>query len=342
MSQRKNSLFAGTLVILSAVLAMAASSNNTRTAKSARQASVAKHYQVVHGWPVLPENTILDEVSAVAVDAHDNVFVLQRGGRKWPDSEVLDETPIPVPTIFVFDGRTGRLLTKWGENVLALPHSITVDSKDNIWIADIALNQVFKFSHDGKLLLKLGERAVAGDDAAHFNRPSDIAVQPDGSFYVSDGYRNNRILKFAPDGKFLFQWGAKGKGPGQLDLPHAIAFASGRVYVIDRSNRRIQVFDDMGNYLMEWKGPPFIGVQDIKIGRDGTAFVAQSGSSKLPDASGVLVMRLDGSVIERIGRYGNYDGQFLDIHWVAISKSGAVYTVDFEGRRVQKFVPAKN
>ncbi len=346
MSPRKNIDFAGTLVILSGALGIAALSLNAQTAKPARQTSVAKQsvarYHVVHGWPVLPENTILDEVSAVAVDSHDNVLVLQRGGRKWPDSEVLDETPIPVPTIFVFDGRTGRLQNKLGENVLALPHSITVDSKDNIWVADIALNQVFKFSHDGKLLLKLGERAVAGDDAAHFNRPSDIAVQPDGSFYVSDGYRNNRILKFAPDGKFLFQWGTKGKGPGQLDLPHAIAFASGRVYVVDRSNKRIQVFDDKGNYLMEWKGPPFVGAQDIKIGRDGTAFIAQSGSSKLPDASGVLVMRLDGSLIERIGRYGNYDGQFLDIHWVAISKSGAVYTVDFEGRRVQKFVPAKN
>ena len=148
----------------------------------------------------------------------------------------------------------------------------------------MALHQVFKFSHDGKLLLKLGERGVAGDDPAHFNRPSDVAVAPDGSFYVSDGYRNNRIMKFAPDGKFLFQWGTKGKGPGQLDLPHAIAFASGRVYVVDRGNKRIQVFDEKGLYLAEWKGPPFVGPQDIKIGRNGTAFVAQSGSDKLPAA----------------------------------------------------------
>src|ERR1051326_9221201 len=134
------------------------------------------HYEVVHGWPVLPENSILDEVSAVAVDSHDNVLVLQRGGRKWPDNGPFDQTPIPVPTIFLFDGRSGRLLNKCGENALALPHSITVDAQDNIWIADVALNQVFKFSHDCKLLLKLGERGVAGDDATHFNQPSDIAV----------------------------------------------------------------------------------------------------------------------------------------------------------------------
>src|ERR1051326_3194724 len=134
------------------------------------------HYEVVHGWPVLPENTILDEVSAVAVDSHDDVLVLQRGGRKWPDSGPLDESPIPNPTVFVFDGRTGRLLKKWGETVLALAHSITVYSKDNVWIADVALHQVFKFSQEGELLLQLGERAVAGDDIAHFNRPSDGAV----------------------------------------------------------------------------------------------------------------------------------------------------------------------
>ena len=346
MSLLENTALIRTFVVISILVGITSLNSGAQTTRPSRRVPATKsqvaHYQVVHGWPVLPDNNILDEVSAVAVDSLENVFVLQRGGRKWPDSEVLDETPIPVPTIFVFDGRTGRLLTKWGENILALPHSITVDGQDNVWVADVALNQVFKFSHDGKLLLKIGERAVAGDDAAHFNRPSDVAVSPDGSFYVSDGYRNNRIMKFAPDGKFLFQWGMKGNGIGKLDLPHAIALAAGRVYVVDRGNKRIQVFNEKGVYLAEWKGPPFVGPQDIKIGRDGTAFVAQTGSSKPPDVTGVLVMRLDGSVIERIGRYGNYDGQFLDLHWVAIARSGAVYTADFEGKRVQKFVRAGN
>ena len=185
------------------------------------------HYHVVHGWPVLPDNTILDEVSAVAVDSHDDVFVLQRVGRKWPETGPMDQTPISVPTIFVFDGRSGRLLNKWGENILALPHSITIDSNDNVWITDVALNQVFKFSHDGKLLLKLGEAGVAGDDATHFNRPSDVAVSPDGSFYVSDGYENSRIVKFSADSKFLFQWGSKGKDAGQFDLPTLLPSIAG-------------------------------------------------------------------------------------------------------------------
>lgn len=300
------------------------------------------HYSVVHGWPILPENSMLDEVSAVGVDSDGNAFVLTRGGRTWPESDVLDTSPIAGPTVFVFDGRTGRALRKWGENVFALPHSLTVDAQNNVWIADVALNQVFKFSHDGKLLLTVGERGVAGDDSRHFNRPTDIAVLPDGSFYVSDGYLNYRVIKFAANGTFLFQWGTQGNGPGQFDLPHGIALDSaGRVYVIDRQNARVQVFDNKGNYLAQWKGPPFVSPQSIRIGRDGTAFVAESGSDKLPDVSGLLVLRSDGSLIERVGRYGNYDGQFQSIHGVAVGTSRALYTADFTGKRVQKFVPSK-
>jgi DNA-binding beta-propeller fold protein YncE len=189
---------------------------------------------------------------------------LNRGAQTSRLSRKIHATKPPVAHYHVVHG--------WPilpENILALPHSITVDGKDNVWVADVALNQVFKFSHDGKLLLKLGERAVSGDDHAHFNRPSDVAVAPDGSFYVSDGYRNNRIMKFAPDGKFLFQWGTKGNGPGKLDLPHAIAFATGRVYVVDRGNKRIQVFDEEGIYLAEWKGPLLLDRRTSKL--DATA-----------------------------------------------------------------------
>jgi len=256
----------------------------------------------------VPENTILDEVSAVAVDSRDNVLVLQRGGRKWPDDDKFDVTPIPVATIFVFDGHDGRLLKKWGENVLALPHSITVDSSDNVWIADVALHQVFEFSRDGKLLMQIGERGVAGVDTKHFNEPSDVAIASDGSIFVSDGYGNNRILKFAPDGKFLLQWGTKGKEQGQFDLPHGLTVDGDRVYVVDRRNRRIQIFDLQGRFVGEWKGPPFDAIQEIEIGHEHLAYVVQMGPESLPDTTGVLVLRPDGTLIERIGKYGNYDG----------------------------------
>ncbi len=114
------------------------------------------------GGRLLPENSIPDEVSAVAVNARGDVLVLPRGGRKWPESNVLDQTPIPVPTIFVFDAPTGRLLTKWGEKLFALSHSLRVDHENNVWVTDVALHQVYKFSRDGKLLLTLGDRGIAG------------------------------------------------------------------------------------------------------------------------------------------------------------------------------------
>ncbi|HEY6243359.1 MAG TPA: peptidyl-alpha-hydroxyglycine alpha-amidating lyase family protein [Pyrinomonadaceae bacterium] len=298
-------------------------------------------YHVVHGWPVLPENSVLDEVSAVAVNSSGNVLVLQRGGRKWPESDVLDQTPIGVPTVFVFDGSTGRLLRKWGANLFALPHSVTVDRQDNVWITDVALNQVFKFSHDGRLVLTVGERGIAGQDHSHFNRPTDVAVASDGSFYVSDGYGNSRVIKFDSGGKFLNEWGKKGREAGQFDLPHGIALdRSGRVFVVDRGNARIQVFDGKGNYLAQWNGP-FVSPQDIAIANDGTTFVVDIGDDKLPDRSGLLLMRQDGSLAARFGRYGNYDGQFLVAHGVAVGQTGEVYVADFSGRRVQKFARNK-
>jgi DNA-binding beta-propeller fold protein YncE len=296
------------------------------------------NYHVVHGWPVLPENVMFDEVSAVAVDASGGVLVLQRGGRQWPDSDVLDQTLIAMPTVFVFDGQTGVLRKAWGKDSFALPHSVTVDSRDNVWITDVALNQVFKFSRDGSLLLTLGERGVAGDDERHFNRPTDVAVAPDGSFFVSDGYGNSRVMKFAPDGAFLSQWGSKGKGSGQFDLPHGIALdASGRVFVVDRQNGRVQVFDGKGTYLTTLK-QTFVNPQDIAIASDGTAFVTDIGEEKLPDRSGVYVFRPDGSSAGRIGRFGNYDGQFIVAHGVAVGKNGEAYVADFTGKRAQKFV----
>jgi DNA-binding beta-propeller fold protein YncE len=301
------------------------------------------NYAVVHGWPELPSGAVFDEVSSVAVDAQSNVLVLARDGREWPDSDILDQTPIANPTVLVLDGRTGRPVRRWGEKQFALPHSVTVDPDNNVWVTDVALHQVFKFSPDGKLLLTLGERGVAGTDRSHFNRPTDVAVARDGSFYISDGYGNSRILMFGADAQFRLQWGKKGTGPGEFDLPHGIAVDdAGRVLVVDRENARIQVFDRNGNYQTQWKGAPFTNPQDIAVGSGGVTFVTDLYfNNRPPDRSGIIVMRLDGTLLGRFGRYGNYDGQFLVAHGVAVGKGGEVYVADFTGRRVQKFLPER-
>lgn len=297
-------------------------------------------YQVVHGWPVLPESEMLGIVSAVAVDSHNHVFVFDRRERVWPRSDTLDTTPIEGATVRVFDGRTGIRLKEWGARTFALPHSITIDASDNVWLSDVALHQVYKYSHDGILLLTVGERGVPGDDSAHFNRPSGVVAAPDGSFYVSDGYGNNRVMAFAPDGRFLFQWGGKGQGPGQFDLPHGIARDdAGLLYVSDRSNGRVQVFDARGHYLREWKSRALASPNNVAITRDGTALVVDDGGKDIiPDRSGIVVLAPDGSFLERFGRYGNYDGQFVGVHSVAVGPDGAVYVADADGRRVQKFI----
>ena len=298
-------------------------------------------YHVVHGWPVLPEGRVLGSVAGCAVDSHDNVFVFHRNERTWPHSEELSTVPIALPTVTLFDGRTGQVLAEWGENRFAMPHGLSVDRKDNVWVTDVALQQVFEFSHDGKLLLSVGERGVAGNDSVHFNRPTEVAVATDNTFLVSDGYRNTRVMKFSPTGTFLFQWGTKGKGPGQFDLPHSVTLDQmGRVYVSDRSNGRVQIFESNGKYIGEWKSKDIGRPYDVAIGPDGKAFIADGGDQPPapPDRSSAGVVLTEGSVEERFGRWGNYDGQFQMAHCITVATDGSVYVGDITGGRIQKFV----
>ena len=306
------------------------------------QPQPSRGYHVVHGSPVLPQGRDLGAVSGIGLDSHNNVIVFHRNERTWPASDELVTTPIALPTITIFDGRTGEVLTEWGANQFAMPHGLTVDDKDNVWVTDVALQQVYKFSHNGQLLMTLGERGVAGTDAAHFNRVTDVAVAPDGSFFVSDGYRNSRVMKFSPTGTFLMQWGTKGSGPGQFEVPHAIAVdQKGKVYVADRQNDRVQIFDGNGRYLGEWKSTDIGRPYGLRLASDGTAYIADGGEqpSVPPDRSGVAVVSREGKQITRFGRWGNYDGQFEMAHAIAVASDGSVYVADIRGKRVQKFTP---
>ena len=299
----------------------------------------ADAYQVVHGWPILPEGYVLGQVSGVAVDSHNHVFVFHRGSRPWTDSQ--DIKPIAQPAILCYDGDSGKQIAAWGQNRFLLPHGMRVDAQDNIWVTDVALHQVFKFSHDGKLLMTLGTERTPGLDGTHFNKPTDVAFGPEGTIYVSDGYVNSRVARFASDGKFLGDWGHKGANPGEFDLPHGITIDSqGRVYVADRSNARIQVFDRDGKFLYAWKsfelGRPFA----LTVGPDGYLYVVDGGDQnpEPPDHGAILRLDLTGKILDRWSRHGNYDGQLYIGHDVAVGKDGAVYVGDIEGRRIQKFV----
>src|SRR5690606_8719979 len=193
-------------------------------------------------WPQHPPGHGLGEATGVAIDSHGHVFVFHRAHR------VFDHPPppglIPEDTVVMFDADSGRQLAAWGSNQFSMPHGLDVDVHGNVWVTDVGLHQVLQFSHDGELLRSFGVAGQPGDDAEHFNLPTDVVVLPNGSFYVTDGYANSRVVRCSPAGEHLDAWGRHGPGPGELDLPHGIAWdGDTTLYVADRGNRRIQAFD---------------------------------------------------------------------------------------------------
>lgn len=296
-------------------------------------------YVAVHNWPALPEGTTLGLCAGVGIDSHDNVFVFHRNGRLWRTPFPKD--PIPEPTVSVIDGKTGRLLTSWGAGEFVMPHGLTLDHEDNVWLTDVGRHQVFKFTPDGTLLLALGERGKPGADRGHFNLPTDVAVLADGSFYVSDGYRNARVVKFDAAGRCQFEWGGKGTDPGKFDLPHGIAVDhGGRVFVCDRGNSRLQVFDPHGKFLAEWKGPAIGRPYGVSVASDGHVFVIDGGdqSAHQPPRSKAVELDAAGNVVDTFGSFGMEPGQFRLGHDIAVARDGSIYVAEGQGRRVQKFI----
>ena len=299
--------------------------------------------RVVEGWPRLPEGHVLGLCAGVGVDAQNRVFVFHRSGRKW--SNPFPKEPIKEPTVSIFDGVTGKLLATWGENRFIMPHGLTIDSGGHVWLTDAGLHQVFQCTPEGEVLHTLGEAGVPGADAKHFNLPTDVAVLADGSFYVSDGYKNTRVVKFSANGEFEFQWGSKGRGEGEFNLPHGIAIDSqGRVIVCDRENERLQLFDASGGFITAWKGPQLGKPYGIATAPDGHVFIIDGGSPSVrPEQRGKAV-ELDarGTVIDTFGSFGRAPGQFQLGHDIAIGPDGAVYIAEGTGARVQKFVRQKH
>lgn len=196
-------------------------------------------YRVVEDWAKLPDGWELMDVGAVGVDSKDRVYVFNRG-----------EHPM-----IVFD-RDGNFIKSWGEGVFKRAHGLHIDRDDNLYCTDDGDHTVRKCTPDGKVLLTLG---VAGRPAPFmsrepFHRCTHTALSPKGEIYVSDGYGNSCVHKYSPDGKLLQTWGETGTGPGQFNLVHNIVTDDdGWVYVADRENHRVQVFDGNGKYETEWR-----------------------------------------------------------------------------------------
>ncbi len=299
--------------------------------------SLTPPYRVVHGWPILPEGYVLGQVCGVGVDSHEHVFVFHRADHAGDKQGALIESPV----VMCFDGATGQLLDSWGAGAFRMPHGLRVDDRDNIWLTDLEHHQVFKCSHDGTVRMSVGVAGVPGWDHLHFNKPTDVAVARDGSFYVSDGYGNRRIAKFSPQGEFQLEWGRAGDKPGEFNEVHNLVLdREGRVYVADRVNRCIQVFTGEGKFLAEWKSEALGCPWALAFGPDGFLYMVDGGDQtpQLPGRARLMRLDLEGKILEQWSSFGNYDGQLYYGHDVAVGKNGDVYVGDVNhGMRVQKF-----
>jgi len=234
----------------------------------------AHRYVVEPAWARLPDGSPFGIVVGVAVDGADCVYVYARG-------------PRPV-TVFAPDG---SFVGSWGEDLIWDAHGIHIGPDDAVYLTDRDAHEVLKYRRDGSLLMRLGTRGVAAMEAP-FNHPTAVAVAPNGDIYVTDGYANSRVHRFDAAGRQLTSWGTPGSGPGQFRVPHGIWVSrSERVYVCDRDNFRVQVFDLDGRFLESWDD--FFRPTSVFVDADGTVIITDLSSRlSLLDEEGRLLTRI--------------------------------------------------
>ena len=276
-------------------------------------------------WGNLPDTWSYKEATALALDSHDNVHVFNRGMH---------------PMIVL--NSDGDVLRTWGEGVFSNAHGVAIGPDDSVYCVDNGDHTVRKFSPEGKLLMTIG---VPGEPAPPlsgdpFSQPTHVAVDKrNGDLFVSDGYYNARVHKYSPDGRHLFSWGESGTDEGQFNLPHNIATdQDGWVYVADRENQRIQIFDSNGRYETQW---------GLNLSRPGCVFVDQSGGEKLAYVGEffggfstyetgmrigprISVLDSQGKILVRLGEhsFGDEPGRFYSPHAIAVDSRGDIYVAE--------------
>ncbi|MGE0824336.1 MAG: peptidyl-alpha-hydroxyglycine alpha-amidating lyase family protein [Candidatus Binatia bacterium] len=275
-------------------------------------------YEVVERWGTLPTGWTFGAVSAIAVDSQDRVYAFQRKD----------------PPVLVFD-REGNFLQAWGSQAIRDPHGIYIGRDDIVYLTDRDDHVALKFTLDGRPLSVLGERGKHSDTgceedgalvpraAGPFNKPTEMVVAPSGDLYVTDGYRNSRVHRFSPDGRLIESWGTPGKSaPAEFHLPHSLWIdGQGTIYVCDRENNRIQVFDASGQYRAQWTDIH----RPTDIYMDGSNIVYVSDLKPT-----VTVMNTQGHVIAR------WDSPMGHGLWV--DSRGDIYLADVLGKSITKYL----
>jgi peptidylamidoglycolate lyase len=259
-------------------------------------ADTSSPYDLVSGWlkPVAKER-IIHPVTVFAESENRVLIGIDRMGPVTGPGqhEKRRELDLKVPSakvdhqVFVVD-QEGKIVEDWSKwaHRFGKVNKITMnpyDSDKHIWIIDGATQQAMEFSHDGKdLVFTVGEKGVAGSDDKHFDGPADVCWLPDGTFFVADGFGNNRIVKFDKNGRYLKEWGRKGSAPGEFNHPQSIAVDARRhVWVADRGNSRIQIFDENGKFLDQWKD--FKEPQKVEITQDDAVWVWDAATERFAD-----------------------------------------------------------
>jgi len=261
--------------------------------------------------------------ASVAFDARGHLFVLTRG-------------PQPV---FEFDDN-GKFIRTFGERLFTRSHGLRIDRDGSLWTTDVGAHVVMKMNPQGQVLLTLGTKGEAGDwneaTGSHkLNQPNDVAIGSNGDIFVAQGHTpgprgDARVLKFDRNGRFVKSWGGKGKAPGQFDVAHSIAIdAKGLLWVTDRENQRIQIFDADGTFVRELK---YAGLPcAVDIGRQYIYMV--NGF-----AGQILQMDLNGQVLAATGKAGTGPGEFGEAHFIAVSPKGELFVADSVNSALLKFV----
>lgn len=330
-------------------------------------------YRLVAGWPTLPQHMNgghWGEVIRVHVDHKGTIWVFHRCFNVVPAGQATCIGRGPAnPPILQFDP-SGRLLKSFGAGLFAYNHGFTVDGNGNLWVTDVndqetilgmpARNaagtimgqEVLKLSPDGKVLMMLGKEGVAGTGPDGFDRPTSVAVAPNGDVFVSDGHAPNRsgagrVVKFSKDGHFIKAWGRKGSAPGEFDEPHDLFVGGSRgwVYVADRKNNRIQVFDQAGTFIAAWKqfGQP----SSVFVGKDDTLYVGASfpdPGAKKGELRGITIGNaIDGSLKAFIPDPADLDtvAAGTSASGIAADSMGSVFAADVGAHGLRKYVKIK-
>nr|XP_053650445.1 peptidyl-glycine alpha-amidating monooxygenase A-like isoform X1 [Cherax quadricarinatus]XP_053650446.1 peptidyl-glycine alpha-amidating monooxygenase A-like isoform X1 [Cherax quadricarinatus] len=317
-------------------------------------------YRLIRNWG--QKEVRYGQVVAVGIDTHGDVLVFHRGERSWDGSTFIGNNlrdkvnPITQHTLLLLSKDAGSILHKWGDNFFFMPHGLTLDKEDNIWVTDVGLHQVFKFPAGyghGQPLLTLGTRFESGSDNTHFCKPTGVAVLQSGEFFISDGYCNSRVLKFSADGKLLFQFGkSSGSGlgglrlgtatPGTFSIPHALTLADNdkEVCVADRENGRVQCFaaasgkfvrlfqyDDWGSRLFSAAYTPAFG---------GRLFAVNG--PQMFGSHQISVFEVDYNSAKLLGSFSPNKQGFSNPHDIAVSADGYdIYVVEIGPNKLWKF-----